>query len=154
MTAAVEAGPVGAASPLPAVLAVLRADAPDQVYGAPEDWPRWADLLPHVTAAAGHQLGTREADTPAARDVACLLDHAATYHLVLGRRYDARPLVERGLTITQAAFGPDHPEVAAGLSNLALIRKALGQPAPSPSTRRPSGPPDAAGQPDPAGTAG
>ena len=33
---------------------VLRADAPAQITGAPQDWPRWAVLLPHVLAATGH----------------------------------------------------------------------------------------------------
>lgn len=29
-------------------LALLRASAPEQIMGAPQDWPRWAVLLPHV----------------------------------------------------------------------------------------------------------
>src|SRR5437879_3782465 len=40
--------------PLAVVLGLLAADAPRRVMGAPEDWPRWAVLLPHVLAATGH----------------------------------------------------------------------------------------------------
>ena len=36
------------------VLGLLRADAPGQITGAPQDWPRWAVLLPHVLAATSH----------------------------------------------------------------------------------------------------
>ena len=42
----------GDASPLGMVLGLLRADAPGQITGAPQDWPRWAVLLPHALAAA------------------------------------------------------------------------------------------------------
>ena len=42
------------AQPLGVVLGLLRADAPGAIMGAPQDWPRWAVLLPHVLAAAGH----------------------------------------------------------------------------------------------------
>ena len=42
------------AGPLAVVLGLLAADAPRRVMGAPEDWPRWAVLLPHVLAATGH----------------------------------------------------------------------------------------------------
>ena len=39
---------------LAVALRVLRADAPAQIMGAPQAWPRWAVLLPHVLAATGH----------------------------------------------------------------------------------------------------
>ena len=32
----------------------------------------------------------------------------------------ARPLIERALAITEAAYGPDHPTVATDLNNLAF----------------------------------
>jgi hypothetical protein len=38
-----------------------------------------------------------------------------------------RPLAERALAITEAAYGPDHPDVAVRLNNLAQILQALGQ---------------------------
>ncbi len=39
---------------LKVVLALLSADVPGQIMGAPQDWPRWAELLPHVLAAVSH----------------------------------------------------------------------------------------------------
>ena len=41
--------------PLAVTLGLLRADAPETIMGAPQDWPRCAVLLPHVLAAtSGH----------------------------------------------------------------------------------------------------
>ena len=40
--------------PLAVVLGLLVAVAPRRVMGAPEDWPRWEVLLPHVLAATSH----------------------------------------------------------------------------------------------------
>src|SRR6266700_2653173 len=114
------------ASPLAVVLGLLRADAPGQITGAPQDWPRWAVLLPHVLAATGH-LGTVPAPAAATGpDAAWLLDRAATYLVVHARLADARPLAERTLAITEAAHGPDHPDVGICLSNLAQILQDLG----------------------------
>jgi hypothetical protein len=44
------------AVPQPCRVAVqlLRADLPGTVMGAPQDWPRWAVLFPHVEAVVGH----------------------------------------------------------------------------------------------------
>jgi hypothetical protein len=38
---------------------------------------------------------------------------------------EARPLLERALSIDEATFGPDHPNVAIRLNNLALILRDL-----------------------------
>jgi Tetratricopeptide repeat len=117
------------AAPLALVLRLLGADAPGTVMGAPEDWPRWAVLLPHVLAAT-----TRFAplpgpgEQPGRTDTAWLLDRAATYLQVHARLGEARPLAERALSITEAAYGPDHPDVGTRLNNLASIWKELGQP--------------------------
>jgi tetratricopeptide (TPR) repeat protein len=40
---------------------------------------------------------------------------------------EARPLAERALTITETAYGSDHPDVAIRLSNLGIILRDLGQ---------------------------
>jgi tetratricopeptide (TPR) repeat protein len=116
--------------PLAVVLGLLAADAPRRVMGAPEDWPRWAVLLPHVLAATGHfdpLPGPQE--QPGRQEASWLLDRAATYLQVQARLAEARPLAERAVAITEAAHGPNHPAVGTRLSNLALIWKDLGQPA-------------------------
>ena len=115
--------------PLVVVLGLLAADAPGRVMGAPEDWPRWAVLLPHVLAATGHFKhfpGPQE--QPGRHDASWLLDRAATYLQVHARLAEARPLAERALAITEAAYGPGHPAVGAALNNLALIWRDLGEP--------------------------
>jgi tetratricopeptide (TPR) repeat protein len=112
---------------LGAVLSLLRADAPEQIMGAPQAWPRWAVLLPHVLAATSHfDIQTQNAG---GADAAGLLDRAAAYLQVHAQLAQARPLAERALAIDEAAYGPDHPTVAPHLTTLADILQDLGQPA-------------------------
>ena len=108
------------------VLALLRADAPEQI-DAPQDWLRWAVLLPHVLASAAHFTGLpRTAQDAIGADISWLLDRASVYLRVHAQVADARPLAERALAIAEAAYGPDHPDVAARLTNLALNLRDLG----------------------------
>jgi hypothetical protein len=79
--------------PLATVLALLRADAPGTVMGAPQDWPRWAQLLPHVLAAASCLDHQQAVAGPAGDDASWLLDRAATYLQVHGRPAEARHLL-------------------------------------------------------------
>jgi len=46
----------------------------------------------------------------------------------LGRPGEARPLFERALAIDEQAYGPNHPEIAIDLSNLAGVLRELGRP--------------------------
>jgi Tetratricopeptide repeat len=89
----------------------------------PQDWPRWTVLLPHVLAVTSL---SGQAGPDVAADTAWLLDRAAAYLQVHARLADARSLAERALVIDEAALGPDHPAVAIGLGNLALILRDLG----------------------------
>ena len=118
-----------AGHPLVVALGLLRADAPGRIMGVPQDWPRWAVLLPHVLAVAGHldssAAGRHGPDAMA--DASWLLDRAGTYLQVHARLTDAQALLERALAIDEAAYGPDHPDVATDLNNLALILRDLGQ---------------------------
>ncbi len=116
----------GNVSPLVVVLAMLRADAPATIMGAPQDWPRWAVLLPHALAATNHLDPVPSPQMAAGDDAAWLLDRAATYLQVHARLQEARPLAERALAITEAAYGPHHPDVGTNLSNLAHILRRLG----------------------------
>ena len=128
MTTAAPTGTSGG-DRLGTVLGLLRADAPGTVTGAPQDWPRWAVLLPHVLAATDHftALSAGQRDE-ALGDASWLFDRAAAYLQVHARLAQARPLAERALAITEAAYGPGHPVVAIRLSNLALILQDLGDP--------------------------
>ena len=115
--------------PLVVALRLLHADAPAEITRAPEDWPRWAVLLPHVLAAADHF--DRAAGQPGpgtVADAAWLLDRAGAYLRAQARFADAKALLERALGIDEAAYGPDHPDVGVDLNNLALILCDLGRP--------------------------
>ena len=114
---------------LAVALRVLRADAPAQIQGAPQAWPRWAVLLPHVMAATSHaEHGSRRPRPAVMTDIPWLLDEAGHYLHVQAQLTDAKALHERALAIDEAAYGPDHPAVAFGLNNLATILQDLGQP--------------------------
>ena len=112
-------------------MALLRADAPDVIMAAPEDWPQWAVLLPHVLAVTGYAEEVGESLTgQAALDTSWLLDRAAAYLQQVHARFaEAKPLMERALRIDEASYGPDHPTVAIRLGNLAMILRDLGDPA-------------------------
>jgi tetratricopeptide (TPR) repeat protein len=112
---------------LATALGLLRADAPQTIIGAPENWLRWAVLLPHVLAATGLADQAPGPTGPGlGADMSWLLDRAGTHLQVHGRLADARPLLERALAIDEATLDPDHPDVAASLNNLAGIMRELG----------------------------
>jgi tetratricopeptide (TPR) repeat protein len=114
---------------LEVVLRLLHADAPEQIMGTPQDWPRWAVLLPHVLAATSHfNMLPDQALRAAGTDASWLLDRAATYLQVQAGLAEARPLAERALAIDEAVYGPEHPAMATGLNNLAFILRDLGKP--------------------------
>ena len=116
------------AHPLAIALDLLRADAPEQVAFRPEAWPRWAVLLPHVLAATSHHEEVQPSTPARSAEAAQLLDGAGIYLSVHGQFADARPLLERAVALTEAAYGPDHPDLAGHLKNLALILGDLGRP--------------------------
>ena len=102
-------------------------------------WPRPATSSPFPARRSSR----------AGRMLSWLLDRAATYLQVHARLAEARPLAERALAIDEAAYGPDHPDVATGLNNLALILAGPGPAgsrpgrwpnAPWPSPRPPTAP--------------
>jgi tetratricopeptide (TPR) repeat protein len=139
--------------PLMVALRLLRADAPGEVAGTPQNWPRWAALLPHVLAATRHldhlaELSDHDAAMksdhdihkepdhgtarvlahPARADVSWLLDAAGAYLQATTHLFEAKALLERALAITEAACRPSDPLVADRLNNLATVHQDLGQP--------------------------
>ncbi|MGW3071184.1 tetratricopeptide repeat protein, partial [Streptomyces sp. NPDC001130] len=55
------------------------------------------------------------------------LNKLASTYSDLGRHAEALPLQKKALRITDAAFGPEHPDTALRLSNLATTYSALGR---------------------------
>jgi tetratricopeptide (TPR) repeat protein len=82
-------------------------------------WSRLDPLAPHVRVVAEHADGA-EITEPTARlinQLGLLLKEKAQY-------VEAEPLYRRALAISEASYGPDHPEVASGLNNLAGLLRA------------------------------
>ena len=93
-----------ASKPLETVIALLQADLPGEVWGTPENWPRWRALLPSVlTVTAYHP------DTASEGPALWLLTSAGSYLSSQGRHAEALSLHQRALRIREAALGPDHP---------------------------------------------
>jgi hypothetical protein len=99
------------------VIALLRAGLPRSIIGAPEGWPRWRQLLPHVLAATSRFDGGKTAG-----DVAWLMEGAAIYITVADDRpADGLPILVRALAVHGQAYGRDHPEAVANLHDLAQV---------------------------------
>ena len=110
---------------LGAVLSLLCADAPGTITRAPQDWPRWAVLLPSVLTAVSHfdSLPASPKEAAARGHAAWLLDRAATYLQVHARLAEARPLSERAVAISEAVY----PAGARPLAERAEAIKRRGQ---------------------------
>ena len=59
--------------------------------------------------------------------VGTALNTLATILRDLGDLAAARPLAQRALTITETAYGPDHPDVATHRDKLAAIVREIGR---------------------------
>ena len=86
-------------------------------------WPTCIRLLAHATAVAAHC----EAEKTGLGSADYLLSQSALYLQARGDLSAARSLNERALTIAEAQYGPDHPEVITSLNNLGVVLKALGE---------------------------
>lgn len=92
--------------------------------GEPQDvrsWPVLEPLLAHVCAVASHADEAGIAD-PTAR----LMNQAGMLLDVKGLHAEAEPLYARALAIVEKALGPDHPNVAMSLNNLAELYRMNG----------------------------
>ena len=85
---------------------------PDDV----RSWPLWEPMRPHVTAVAkaADEAGIAEPTSRLLNELGLLLKAKALWTV-------AEPLMRRALQIDEASFGPDHPNVAIDLNNLASL---------------------------------
>jgi tetratricopeptide (TPR) repeat protein len=88
------------------------------------NWPLCERLLPHARMAAPlvEEFGLVSV-------VAARLLHQTAYYLQhqRGQYAEAEPLYQRSLAIREKALGPDHPDVATSLNNLALNYRRQGK---------------------------
>src|SRR5262249_10950562 len=97
---------------------------PSEVYKDPTVWPRARRL-----DALAVDLVAGGAATPsgAEKESIYLLDRVASYRQAALAAYEAAgPLFERALAIREKTLGPDHPEIAQSLNNLAVLLKNQG----------------------------
>jgi hypothetical protein len=103
---------------------LLREAVPAEPWNDPASWPAWRQLLPHVLAVTDPTHPTTPKD---ARELAWLLDRAATYLHARGEPRPARTLDEDTLTRRRRVLGEDHPDTLASAHNLARVLSALGE---------------------------
>jgi len=85
-------------------------------------WPQCKRLLPHVLAATDHAeaLGVATSvGTPS-------LNQAGLYLMERAQFHEATELFERGLAISEAAYGPDDPNVSTVVNNLGIALQYVG----------------------------
>lgn len=82
-------------------------------------WPVNAPLVPHAVA-----LSAATPDHAAGADLAIALNQAGLFFQRRAENLAAEPLFRRALAIDEASYGPEHPEVAIRLNNLASVLKA------------------------------
>jgi hypothetical protein len=100
------------------LIARLAAIYPDDGYSNPTSWPRCAQLTPHLLTICGREIAATNSKC------ADLLKSAGGYFHGRAVYSEARPLLERALEIGEKALGPEHPDTAWALSDLAVLLQA------------------------------
>ena len=88
-------------------------------------WPVWDLLRPHVVELLAH------ADERALREILSarrLMTFLSVLLLAKGLYSESEPLMRRVLEADEAVHGPEHPEIAGDLNNLAMLLKDTGRP--------------------------
>src|SRR5262249_36521380 len=86
-------------------------------------WPACRRLLDHALHAAAHAEG-QEVALPL---VGALLNNVGIYLWSTYALAEAKEHLSRALRLLEAAYGPDHPEVARTLTNLGLVAREQGE---------------------------
>ena len=82
-------------------------------------WPKWQEILPQALALSGNDR------TPESPELATLLSNCGVFSQFVTSDFStAEALFRRALKITEQSYGPDHPNVATGLNNLAELLRA------------------------------
>ena len=101
---------------------LLEAEFPQQSEDV-RTWDACKALQPHADHAAW--LAERCRMAPAM--VGALLDRVGIFDMVRARFRDAEARYRRAMTIKEASYGPDHPDVALTLTNLGIVARLQGE---------------------------
>ena len=85
-------------------------------------WPECSRLLSHALAATEHAEPPQVAPEATVR----LLNHTGLYLRGRAEFAQARAHFKRALKIAEAAYGPNHPDVASSVNNLGSVLRVLG----------------------------
>jgi tetratricopeptide (TPR) repeat protein len=114
-------GPAGEHAWAQTAVNLIRARFPTD-SGEMTTWPAGERLLPHLRAVAEH---AQRLDV-AGEATGWLLARASTYLRARGQYRQAKPLAEQAVDLTEAALGPDHPEVGWRHDELGRLLRHLG----------------------------
>jgi tetratricopeptide (TPR) repeat protein len=106
-----------AQSALSRLIARLAKVYPDDGHDNPSSWPHCAQLTPHLVASCEMEM----ADAAESSKCAELLNRAGSYFHGRAAYSVAQRFHVRALAICEKELGPEHPDVAAALNNLALL---------------------------------
>lgn len=107
-----------------ALVTALRAVYPEGVFNDPRTWLRARRLDGLALALVG---GDAALPTGVDREAGSLLSRLESYrHAALGAYAQATELSARALSISEKALGPEHPNTATSLNNLADLLRAEG----------------------------
>jgi tetratricopeptide (TPR) repeat protein len=107
-----------------AIVEALAVVYPGEVANDPSTWMRARRLDGLVLAVIGS-----DTEPPSGTEMLAshLFDRLGSYrHVALGTYAQARLLLERALTIRDRVLGPEHPQTAASLNNLAFLLQSQG----------------------------
>jgi tetratricopeptide (TPR) repeat protein len=107
---------------LAVAIRVLLAGFPEDVENRAQQWDLCSRLLPHAVAV--ERLATQRMVEP--RALGWLLHGAGNYLRTRGEFGLARTFSQRALTIRESTLGTDHPDIAEGLNDLAVLVWAQG----------------------------
>jgi tetratricopeptide (TPR) repeat protein len=105
------------------MIARFAATYPEDSYSNPPSWPLCAQLTPHLLAR--REAGDPD-DAPNVASWPDLLGRAGSYFHGRAAYSQALPLLCDALAIHEKALGPEHPNTATNLTNLALLLKDQG----------------------------
>lgn len=102
-------------------------DTEDQRWMSKDERDRWEDVLQDLLAKAEANSNPNNLSQAEAVEQSDLLDRLGRLYLQRAEYQKARHCLTRALTISEKAFGSDHPNIATRLNNLAYALKDMGE---------------------------